>query len=70
MRRHNLHYEDLTPQQRDEMMYYERCSICRRLVFEIYEFGCDLPVCQVNGVVSTAEAGRRNNEYIDPSDSI
>lgn len=67
LRKHGMHYEGrVTRDQHDEMMYYQPCSICKRGVFDIYEFGCDKPDCQVNGVVSTDEASRRRSRYIDP----
>ncbi len=54
-----LPLHDITPQQRREMMYYERCCICRKTVFVLMEDGCDYCATGGHGVPSVAEATRR-----------
>ncbi len=45
LRRHGLHYGNVTRKQHEEMMYYEPCCICQRRLYEIREDGCDHPIC-------------------------
>lgn len=54
------HWPDLspTPKQREEMAYLQPCTLCKRRLFEIHEFGCDHPVCIKSGVPSVDEARR------------
>jgi hypothetical protein len=54
-----MNLRDLTKKQRDEMMYYERCCICHRTVFELMEEGCDYCATGRHGVPSVAEAKQR-----------
>ena len=52
----------ITAQQREEMMYYAPCSICKRTIFQINEEGCDNPICQKQGIPSKAEMlARKSN---------
>jgi hypothetical protein len=60
---------DLTQKQKDEMMYYERCCVCRRTIFEILEDGCDYSVCRKQGIQSTVDAQRRKRCLLDNSES-
>ena len=50
----------LTPEQREEQRYYERCSLCGKTVFLMFEQGCDRDVCRRSGIPSTTEARGRN----------
>jgi len=59
----------LTQKQKDEMMYYERCCICHRTVFEIEEDGCDYSVCRQQGIPSSADAKHRSKRRLDDSES-
>jgi len=53
----------ITDQQREEMMYYAPCSICKRTIFQINEEGCDNPICRKQGIPSKAEMlARKSNE--------
>jgi hypothetical protein len=55
-----------TPQQKEELAYLQPCSLCKRRLFEIHEFGCDHHVCLRSGVPSVAEAERlRGTRYED-----
>jgi hypothetical protein len=36
----------LTQKQKEEMLYYKRCCICHRTIFEFEEDGCDNAVCR------------------------
>ncbi len=65
LKRHNLHYHNLTSKQHDELMYYDSCSICCRRIYEIDEDGCDHPICQGQGIPSSADAARRKSRYVD-----
>jgi hypothetical protein len=49
----------MTDKQREEMMYYAPCCLCHRTIFQIYDDGCDHPVCRRQGIPSKAEAARR-----------
>lgn len=52
----------ITDQQREEMMYYAPCSICKRTIFQINEEGCDNPICRKQGIPSKAEMlARKSN---------
>jgi hypothetical protein len=57
-----LPLRDLTPKQRTELMYYERCCLCHRTVFEIEEDGCDYCAEGGHGALSVAEARRRRRQ--------
>lgn len=61
-----------TPQQKEELAYLQPCSLCKRRLFEIHEFGCDHHVCMRWGVPSVAEAeqlrGTRDYNASPPSD--
>jgi hypothetical protein len=59
LQRHSMHYGSITREQRDEMMYYEPCSICKRTLFMIQEEGCDQPHCLKSGTLSSADAATR-----------
>lgn len=52
----SLPLHDITPQQRREMMYYERCCICQRTVYVFMEDGCDYCATRGHGVPSVKEA--------------
>lgn len=66
LRRYNLHYGRVTAKQHDEMMYYEPCSICRRMFYQIMDDGCDHPVCRKQEKIpSTADAALRKSRYLD-----
>lgn len=43
--RYGLQY-GLNNEQREEMMYYEPCCLCHRLIYEIDRDGCDHPICR------------------------
>lgn len=49
----------ISDKQRDEMMYYEKCCLCQRTIYQIHEEGCDHPVCRKQGILSRTEAKRR-----------
>lgn len=52
----------ITEQQKEEMMYYAPCSICKRTIFQINEEGCDNPICRKQGIPSKAEMlARKSN---------
>lgn len=62
----SMSQRDLTPKQRREMMYYERCCLCHRTIFEIEEDGCDYCAERGHGTHSVAEARRRRQQrYAD-----
>jgi hypothetical protein len=61
----SLSQRDLTQKQKDEMMYYVRCCICHRFIFQILEDGCDYSVCREQGTQSTADAQRRKRRFLD-----
>lgn len=66
LRRYNLHFGRLTAKQHEELMYYEPCSVCRRVLYEIMEYGCDYSICRQQGKVpSTAEAEQRKSRRRD-----
>jgi len=58
----SLSQHDLTRKQRREMMYYERCCLCHRTIFEIEEEGCDYCAERGHGTLSVAEARRRRQQ--------
>lgn len=58
----SLSQHELTPKQRREMMYYERCCLCRRTIFEIEEDGCDYCAKAGHGTLTVAEARRRRHQ--------
>ena len=58
IRAYNLPDHHMTPRQNQEMMYYERCCLCRRTVYELMEEGCNYCAEQGHGVPSVAEARR------------
>lgn len=47
---------ELTDRQRDERMYYERCYLCKRTIYEIERDGCD--ICAQNGNALPASVAR------------
>ena len=49
----SLRQDRLTQKQKDEMLYYARCCICHRIIFEIEEDGCDYAVCRQQGIPSS-----------------
>lgn len=59
LRAFNMHFGELTPLQREELMRYEPCSRCHRVIYEIREFGCDNYTCRQQGIPSEAQAARR-----------
>jgi len=63
----SLHPRDITQKQKDEMMYYERCCMCHRTIFEIQEDGCDFSACRKQGIQSSADAKRRKRSFLDNS---
>lgn len=66
LRRHSLHYGNITRKQHEELMYYEPCCICKRRIYEIREDGCDHPICRKHGkTLSTADAARRKRSYVE-----
>ena len=65
----SLPRDRLTQKQKDEMMYYARCCICHRTIFEIEEDGCDESVCHQQGIPSSADAKRRRKYYLDNAES-
>ena len=56
---HYMASADLTPQQRKERMYYERCCLCHRNSFQIEEEGCDYCFKNGHGTLSEAQARQR-----------
>lgn len=66
---HHLSQHHLTQKQKDEMMYYARCSNCHRTIFEIEEDGCDYSVCRQQGIPSSADAKGRRKCSLDNSES-
>ena len=66
------HWPDRSPtaKQKEEMAYLQLCTLCKRRLFEIHEFGCDHHVCKKSGVPSVDEsmrlrARRRGEEPLD-----
>ncbi len=51
-----LPLRDITTQQQREMMYYERCCICRKTVYVFMEDGCDYCATRGHGVPSVKDA--------------
>lgn len=45
VQRYGLQY-GINNEQREEMMYYEPCCLCHRLIYEINRDGCDHPICR------------------------
>lgn len=62
---YGMSLNNMTQRQRDEMMYYEPCSYCKRTIYKILEEGCDRPVCRKQGIPSSAEASLRKQSCID-----
>ncbi len=58
----SLSQRDLTPKQRRELMYYERCCLCHRTSFVIDEEGCDYCAERGHGTLSVAEARLHRGE--------
>jgi hypothetical protein len=58
-----LNRYDMTTKQREEMMYYSRCSICHRTACEIAEEGCDYPKCLEQGIRSRTDIKKRKALY-------
>lgn len=61
----SLPQDRLTQKQKDEMMYYARCCLCHRTIFEVEEDGCDYAVCRQQGIPSFADAKHRRQRYLD-----
>lgn len=66
----SLRQHRLTQKQKDEMLYYARCCICHRTIFEIEEDGCDYAPCRQQGIPSSADAQRQRKYRLDNSGSI
>lgn len=49
---------EVTDRQRDELMYYKPCCICKRTIIQIHDEGCDHPECRRQRIPSTREAAR------------
>jgi hypothetical protein len=64
----SLSQRDLTPKQKREMMYYERCCLCHRTIFEIEEDGCDYCAQRGHGTLSVAGARRRQVQRLNQTE--
>jgi hypothetical protein len=65
----SLPKDRLTQKQRDEMLYYARCCLCHRTIFEIEEDGCDDAVCRQQGIPSCTDAQHRRKYCLDDVES-
>jgi hypothetical protein len=57
---------ELSLTQKNELMYYERCCLCHRTIFEIEEDGCDYCAERGHGTLSVTEARRRRQQRYAP----
>ena len=65
----SLPQDRLTQKQKDEMLYYARCCICHRTIFEIEEDGCDYTVCRQQGIPSSVDAQRHRKYRLDNAET-
>jgi hypothetical protein len=65
----SLPQDRLTQKQKAEMLYYERCCMCHRTIFESEEDGCDYAVCRQQGMPSFVDAQRRRKPRLDNAET-